>query len=196
MKVITIFFSILIVFSAEIHAENSDLTPATVIKDCSTNERIYFKSTIKTDALSKQQKRDAIFSAVGSPRSDPNFAARTFNGQWFYEREADDVIFVGFKVRAHYLGVAIMYGGPDVETYVCSSENLKQSNRSIHKKAPLWKETLDTKLKIELGKAAMRLSQPTNPRENSDISILDALNKKGYLTPTEYSQIKSRILGK
>jgi len=128
----------------------NDLTQS-VIDECTTNESIYFETKIRVnDSIGKDLKKDAVLRAVGYSTSNPDFVVKTFTGQWFYEYENEDAIFIGYKVRSHYLSVAVIYTPEGLSTIVCNSDNLKQKKWSIHRKAAPWKGTLDTAIRIEI----------------------------------------------
>ena len=165
--------------------------PASVINQCTATPKIYNQSTIKVDkALNKQAIHGAVLDALSGGRSEPEFVVNQFTGQWFYEYADDDAIYAGFKVRSHYLKVAIIPYKNSFETIICDSTNLKQSKRSIHRKAPLWKDQLDTKIKLAVAQSAM--ANKRNPH-NSGMQELMLLKKYGHVTDEEYNRIKARI---
>ena len=102
------------------------------------------------DGVGKDLKKAAVLEALGFSTSNPDFVVKTFTGQWFYEHENEDAIFIGYKVRSHYLSVTVIYTTEGFSTIVCDSDNLKQKKRSIHRKAAPWKGTLDTAIRIEI----------------------------------------------
>jgi len=130
--------------------------PQSVIDECTTNESIYFETKIRVnDSIGKDLKKAAVLGAVGYSTSDADFVVKTFNGQWFYEHENEDAIFIGYKVRSHYLSVAVIYTPEGISTIVCNSNNLKQKKRSIHRKAAPWKGTLDTRIRTEISNVSI-----------------------------------------
>ena len=173
------------VLAADIYAVS---IPESVKEVCSTNERIYYETEIRSSAdLNRPAKDAAVARALGSSKSNPNFSTKTFNGQWFYEFQNDDAVFAGYKVRAHYLSTAIVFTDLGVTTIICNSANLNQKEGSIHRKAPLWKGTLDSNLRIELGKASA-----IGARLNRTETSLQYLLKKGVISQPEYEEIRSR----
>ena len=167
----------------------ADDIPQSVIDECTTNESIYFETEIRVnDGVDKDLKKAAVLKALGVSTSDPNFAVKTFKGQWFYEYENEHAIFSGYKIRSHYLSVATIYTPKGLSTIVCNSENLKQTETSIHRKASPWKGTLDTKIRIEIS----NVSRAGN-RSAIYIDKLNALKTSGFVTDNEYTRIKKRI---
>lgn len=187
---ISIIFTTILCFGAAVHA---GVTPDSVAKTCTTTEEIYNSTTIHTnDNIQKEQKREAILKALGHSTSNPNFAVQNFKGQWFYEHETDDAVFAGYKIRSHYLKVAVIYSDLGLDTILCDSLNLRQSEDSIHRKAPLWKQTLDTRIRVEMANISTK-EVPGSKEISSDIKMLDSLYSKGFLTKIEYEVIKERI---
>ncbi|WP_019025776.1 hypothetical protein [Colwellia piezophila] len=135
--------------------------PSSVLTDCTTNASTFFETSLRTNEdLGNDEKRSAILKSIGISTSNPNFAVKTFKGQWFLEFETPDAIYVSYKVRSHYLQVAVFYTPRGLDTIICNSRNLKQSDSSIHKKAPIWKESLNSRIRSEL-------SQLTYPQQKS-----------------------------
>ena len=144
---------LLSVFS--INAIANDI-PQSVIDECTTNESIYFETKIRVnDGVGKDLKKAAVLEAAGYSTSDPDFVAKTFNGQWFHEYENEDAIFIGYRVRSQYLSIAVIYTPEGFSTIVCNSDNLKQKKKSIHRKAAPWKGTLDSAIRIEISNVSM-----------------------------------------
>ena len=73
------------------------------------------------------------------------------------------------------------------------SNNLRQKKRSIHKKVPLWKDKLDSRIRMELGRAAEaeRLAKATG---NEELLALQHLHEKGIITDAELTELKGRII--
>ncbi len=187
MKIVYLF--ILIAFPVTTFANNF---PASITEECTTNERIYNESNLRVNAsIDKTIKREAILKALGVSTSNPNFAVHTFKGQWFYEHENDDAIFVGYKIRNHYLSVAIIYTEKGLSTIICNSNNLKQTEESIHKKASVWKDTLNSNIRVEIGNVLRG-----NNSNHIYLKNLDRLKSAGFITDDEYKKIKKRIESK
>ena len=187
MKIIHVVVLVVgFLFIRGLHAEE---LPASVVQACTTNIKIYFTTRLQTNpGMTKGQKRTAILKALGASTSEPNFAVQNFKGQWFYEYESGDAIYTGYKIRSHYLSVAVVFTDKGLNTVVCNSSNLRQSEKSIHRKAPLWKETLDTKIRVQV--ADISLSKQAS---NADLDRLNALHANGFVTQEEYENIKNRI---
>ena len=167
----------------------ADEIPSTVIEECTTNSSIYNPSQIRTNSnVSIVLKRAAVFAALGHSTSKANFTTSVFKGQWFYEFESGNTIYAGYNIRSHYLNVAVNFNEKGIKTIICNSKNLKQTEDSIHKKARLWKETLDTKIRIELSNATPKLNVI-----DADLQNLTSLHKKGFITDEEFTAIKDRI---
>lgn len=170
-------------------ASVADEPPVGSYSECTTSPATFHPSAIKTnDSLSREMKRAAVLRALGSPSSNPNYAQRSFKDQWFYARETTDAVFAGYNVRGHYLGVAVLYTDTGLETIICDSANLKQSDSSIHKKAGLWKEDLNAMLRVELGQVATTQGQLVAYHEH-----LQSLKSAGYITDDEFATIGQRI---
>ena len=125
--------------------------PDSVVESCTTNERIYKTSVIRT-SKPPEEKRDAILKALGVSTSDPHFNVKHFKGQWFYETEDEHAVYAGYNIRKHYLSVAVIYSENNIITIVCDSANLRQKPYSIHRKAEPWKDDLNVRIRLELGK--------------------------------------------
>ena len=168
------------------HAEE---IPLSVVEECTTNERIYSPTQIRTNSnFTKEQKSTAILKALGVSTSEPNYATQQFKGQWYYEHESEDAIFAGYQIRSHYLNVAVTFSDKGLITIICNSNNLKQKKNSIHRKAPLWKNTLDSRIRAELSN-----SQKASNSTKSSLKSLSYLYKNGFVTKDEYETIKQRV---
>lgn len=163
--------------------------PQSVVDECTTNSKTYHMSQIRSSSgTTRDQKRAAVLKALGISTSNPSLSTHNFTGQWFYERESGDAVYTGYKIRSHYLSVAVVYADEGLVTLLCDSLNMKQGERSIHKKAPLWKGTLESNLRIELGKVAV-ISNSTSP----SIESLNQLLSQGLISQEEYDTILTRI---
>ena len=126
--------------------------------------------------------------ALGAATTQPNYATQNFKGQWYYEYDSEDAVFAGFQVRSHYLNVAIIYDSSGLITIICNSDNMKQKEKSIHRKAPLWKNTLDSKIR-----AALSNSLRESKSNRIYLKNLTGLYQNGFVTKEEYEAIKKRI---
>ena len=144
---------LLVAFAAWTYAENTSHWG-----DCTTSEKIWYtQRTHVPETLSLESVREAVLTALGKSSSDPSWFTQNLKGQWFFEHDTGDVLYAGLSVRSHYLQLAISYDSTEVVSIVCDSRNLKQSKRSIHRKVPGWKQKVDARIRMELGKAAEQL---------------------------------------
>ena len=180
---------VFIAFSLLIENVMANRIPTSVYSMCTTNSRIYNQKSIHSPMnLSKKQKRVAVLKALGIADSSAGFAVKNFKGQWFYEHDSEDAIFASYTIRSHYLNVAVIYTPQGLDTIICNSTNLKQTAKSIHRKAPVWKDTLDNNIRIELSDTA-RFSKPTK----KGLAELKELHSIGVVTDKEFSEMKKRI---
>ena len=170
MKYLLTSLLIMSVISCSTTAPNNSVTgmsgeiPESVIAECTTNEKIYFKTLIRSnESINKVAKRSAILKAIGVPEANANFAIKMFKGQWFYEFESDDAVYVGYKIRSHYLSVAVIYNEKGLISILCNSDNLQQKKKSIHDKASAWKGALDQMIRVELARISI------NENEDSEV---------------------------
>jgi hypothetical protein len=162
--------------------------------DCTTTTKIQFLEIITVPGnMNLDATRESILLALGKSTSNPNWAAQNFNGQWYYEYGEDEVLYSGLSIRSHYLRLAIHYDDEAVSTIVCDSTNLDQTEKRIHKKVPLWKARLDSRIRMELGRAseAIRTAGPGVSRELAD---LQNLRDKGLITDAQFEEIKESIV--
>lgn len=168
-----LIFSILVALSAA-NAYAADI-PASVVNECTTNEKIYFPTKIRVNAdLTLEQKTGAVMDAL--------------TGLWIYENETEDAIYAGYHVRKHYLKFAIVFTDDGLTTIICDSRNMKQREGSIHRKAPQWKETLNSRIRSKVSTVSRNLKSGKIYLNN-----LTELHRKGFVTKEEYETIKSRI---
>lgn len=175
---------------------------AAVSEACNTTTAIQYVSEIpNARSLSQEQQRRAVLRAIGDPESQANFFRENFVGQWFYEHEAENVVFAGYNIRSHYLGTAIVIESGAVYTLICRSSNMNQSSRSIHRKAPLWKEDLDSKIRIEMGReAAAQLSEPIAGEQTKNgadalksTESIRHLLRAGVISREEHDELLERV---
>ena len=169
--------------------------PAQVVTPgaCTTNERIHYPTE-----LSHKQARDAVLVSLGYADVDVSWARDTFAGQWFFEYEDEDTIYAGYSVRSHYLRIAIVVGEKAITTIVCDSRNLKQTERKIHRKVPLWKGTLDDNIRMALGQASEYFRRHSADQQDVDMATklenLESLRRSGVLTNEEYETLRQRVI--
>jgi hypothetical protein len=161
--------------------------------NCTTTEKIQFLRRMNVpENMGLEATRDAVLIALGKSTSDPNWAQQNLKGQWYYEYSTEDIVYAGLTIRGHYLRLAIHYDEEVVSTIICDSVNLDQSKNSIHRKVPLWKQPLDSRIGMELGKSseAIRVAGPKVSRELAD---LQNLHQKGIITDVQFAEAKDRI---
>ena len=178
----------------------------TLYSECTTTEKIYYTENFTLpDDLNKHNFRDAVYYALGNVYSaaDGGFISDQKAGEWYYESEADDVIYAGIDIRQHYLQVAISYSDDRLESVVCDSRNLKQSNRSIHRKVPGWKATLDAEIRMALRRAAsaetIKDTQGGAGGRSAvsaitELERLDKLRDQGVISAAEFDLLKAELL--
>jgi hypothetical protein len=71
---------------------------------------------------------------------------------WFVESSQPGSIVAGYRVKSHYLQVAIDYSETRVASRITGSDNLDQDEDSIHKRALQWQRQLDGYIYQELSK--------------------------------------------
>ena len=84
--------------------------------------------------------------------------------------------------------MAIIYTPKGLSIIVCNSANLKQKESSIHRKASAWKETLNTKIRVELANFARQ-----DNISGSYLEKLKALKASGFITDEEFETLRKRI---
>lgn len=168
-KSITLLTCLAFLFSVPLMAQ-SNFPPS-----CTTTEKIRFARTARIPpTLSRELTREAILVALGYADIDVSWARDTFAGQWFFEFEDEFALYGGYSVRSHYLQVAILMDEGKVTSIVCDSRNLKQKPKSIHRKVPNWKGTLDDNIRIALGQAAEYYrNHPTNEQEETNSKVCE-----------------------
>lgn len=193
---ISVFISLAFLLSAPLSHAQSDLSP-----NCTTTEKIHYSKTARIPTtLGYEQAREAILVALGQVDIDVSWARDTFAGRWFFEYEDDFALYAGYSVRSHYLQVAILIDADKVTSIVCDSRNLDQKPKSIHRKVPGWKGTLDDNIRIALGQAAEYYrDHPTNEQEDgmaTQLENLNSLRRSGVLTDEEYRELRQRVIDK
>lgn len=175
-------------FTSNIYASQN----SKIIKDeCTTNSNIYYLKKFRVgQGFTLEQMKAAVLLALGKSTTNPNYETQWLKGQWFHEYTIKNIIFTGYQVRSHYLKVAVQVTPKNVTTIVCDSSNLRQDEDSIHRKVPVWKKQLDTKIRIELGKATAQNNQQPGSLE---LEQLNNLRKKGVITEAEFRIFKARL---
>jgi len=164
--------------------------------DCTTTEKIQYLEVIRlNDNMSEDDTRGAILKSLGYSSSDTSGTVKQYEAQWFYEYSEANVIFAGYTVRSHYLQVVIEHDEEAVSTIVCDSLNLKQSKSRIHRKVPLWKAQLDSRIRVALGRASEKL-RAASTELNRELADLKNLHDKKIITDAEFVELKARIVGK
>jgi hypothetical protein len=157
---------------ANLHAEE---LPASVIEECTTNEKIYYPTLIRVNSnITDEQKASAIMESLSGP--------------WIYENESEVAIYAGYHVRTHYLKFAIVFNEKGLITIICDSSNMKQKEDSIHRKAPQWKESLNTRIRARIADIVIALKSGEIHLKN-----LSDLYANGFVTKEEFEKIKNRI---
>jgi len=185
---------------------------------CTTSAKIQYAEVITVPAgLEYSDVYGAIQEALGSNynTNSGSYVSREIVGEWFYEYDADQVIYAGLTVRSHYLQLAIYADTESVTTIVCDSNNLRQKSSSIHRKVPNWKSRLDSTIRVELGQAmsgnraeaenqaiikdaneSKAVNRPA--KSSSDIVAelfkLAELQQAGLITIEEYNNLKAALL--
>jgi hypothetical protein len=193
-KEFAVFMSLAFLFAMPL-SYAQDLIPPS----CTTTEKIHFARSARIPPeLNSERVREAVLVALGYADVDVSWARDTFAGQWFFEFQDEFAIYAGYSVRSHYLQVAVLIEQDKVTSIVCDSRNLKQSAKSIHRKVPGWKGTLDDNIRIALGQAAEYYRrQPTNEKDEAmatQLENLNSLRRSGVLTNEEYENLRQRVI--
>ena len=123
--------------------------------ECTTAPSTYFESKIEPDnSMNAESMRSIAITVLGKTTSK--------KGQWFYEKENENIIFSGYKTRDLYLNVAIIVTENEISTVVCDIKNLNQRNvlnqrklanqrkNYIDKRVLKWKMELNKLIKSEM----------------------------------------------
>jgi hypothetical protein len=180
-----------------------NVTAENLGEDCTTTEKIQYPTSIKTPTeLNFDEKREAVMIVLGNASPDsswPTEVTNQFKGQWFYEYQTGNIVYAGLTIRSHYLQIAIDITPTELTTIVCNSRNLKQTEKKIHRKVPLWKDRLDSDFRIALGNASRYSGTRMYEDGISDslaenLSKLNELHKSGVLTDEEFAMLKQRLI--
>lgn len=80
--------------------------------------------------------------------------ARRAGPGWMIEDFTDDSIVFGLHIRAHSLEATMDFEDDFARLRITDSQNMKQTGDSIHRKAPLWMQTLETEIQAILAAVA------------------------------------------
>jgi hypothetical protein len=84
---------------------------------------------------------------------------------WYPESAEQGIVYAGFEKGPYYLRVAIEYTDSAVQTRLIESKNLSQTDRRIHKAAPIWIDQLEMRIRRALGQlAAVRALEGREPK--------------------------------
>jgi len=169
--------------------------------DCTATAKVHFARAARIPPnLPPEKVHEAILVALGYADVNASWARSTFAGQWFFEYQDEFALYAGYSARNHYLQIAILVGEDKVTSIVCDSRNLDQKPRSIHRKVPGWKGTLDDNIRIALGQAAEYYRRhPINEQEEemaTQLENLNSLRRSGVLTNEEHKELRQRIIDK
>ncbi|NNE64240.1 MAG: hypothetical protein HKN34_09155 [Gammaproteobacteria bacterium] len=168
-------FPYFIFYMLPLSIANAGEIPSSVVDECSTNPKIYYPTRIRVNAnVTPEQKTAAVMDAL--------------TGLWIYENDTMDAIYAGYHVKRHYLRFAIVLTDQGLTTIICDSENMKQREASIHRKAPQWKEALNSRIRTKISTVSRDLKS-----NKIYLNNLTELRRKGFVTKDEYETIKERI---
>ena len=108
---------------------------------CDASPAIQHRTVIRVpDELLLPSVRQAVLEGISTANK----------GRWYLEDENGPVVYAGTTVRSHYLQLAIIYDFREINSIVCTSDNLKQTETRIHRKVPGWKGRVDTAIRQAL----------------------------------------------
>ena len=96
---------------------------------------------------------DNVLSSVIDPASN---TARRQKEAWYFEDRQPGVVYAGFQERRFYMRVAVRYNAHNVTMEILDSRGLKQSEDRIHKRAFVWLQQLEQRVRRALGTLASR----------------------------------------
>jgi hypothetical protein len=96
---------------------------------------------------------DSVLSAVVDP---VNNTARRQKELWYFEDREPRTVYAGFQDRRFYMRVAVRYDARKVTMEIVDSRGLKQSEDRIHKRAFVWLQQLEQRVRRALGTLASR----------------------------------------
>lgn len=152
---------------------------------CATTRNVSPPATLVPPSLSKEEAEFAIIlSLSGAPQWNQDgpeaeraerILAYAFGEEkprrkhWFYEGRGPNLVYAGFRYRAHYMRAEIKYSETEVTFKIVDSRGLRQSGNSIHKMALKWLGSLERDVRITLG-AYDRVKYEQEMRANSELS--------------------------
>jgi len=96
---------------------------------------------------------DGVLSAVIDPASN---TARRQKESWYFEDRQPGKVYAGFQDRRFYMRVAVRYDARNVTMEIVDSRGLKQSEDRIHKRAFVWLQQLEQRVRRALGTLTSR----------------------------------------
>jgi hypothetical protein len=97
---------------------------------------------------------DSVLSAVIA--APANNTGRRQRDPWFFEDRLPGIVYAGFEERRFYMRVAVHYDAHNVTMEIVDSRGLKQSEDRIHKRAFIWLQQLEQRVRHALGTLASR----------------------------------------
>jgi len=82
---------------------------------------------------------------------------------WYFEDNDSNVLYAGFQRKNFYMRVAINYDNNKVVLEIVDSRNLRQTTTEIHKRAFQWLQTLENRIRRNLGYVAKWARTKPNP---------------------------------
>ncbi len=73
---------------------------------------------------------------------------------WYFEDSGSNVVYAGFQRKNYYMRIAIKYDNRKVALNIEDSRNLRQTEFEIHKRAFQWLQTLENRIRRNLGSVA------------------------------------------
>jgi hypothetical protein len=133
-----------------------------LIGACSTTRIVETPPIHPPNGVTKSQVESAIKAAVSR-----------FKGAWAIEEIQQDTIIAGLRVRNHYMKLGIYYNERTISSRIISSINLKQDDRSIHKRALFWQTRLETAIHQEVARLSISSRSDLNITKNA-VSVIQS----------------------
>jgi hypothetical protein len=96
---------------------------------------------------------DSVLSGVIDSASNN---ARRQKESWYFEDREPRTVYAGFQDRRFYMRVAVRYDTRNITMEIVDSRGLKQSGDRIHKRAFVWLQQLEQRVRRSLGTLAGR----------------------------------------
>jgi hypothetical protein len=112
---------------------------------CTTTRLVETQPIRVPSGVTEDQVESAIKAALSS-----------FRGAWAIEEAQPEAIIAGLRVRQHYMKVGIKYNEAAISSRIISSINLKQNNKSIHKRALYWQFRMENAIYREVATLSIR----------------------------------------